>query len=59
MCVSFPAFRKYDLADSGQYAPLLFQSAGLKSSTASFLASGISALLIFLVTIPAYLLADR
>jgi hypothetical protein len=42
-----------------QYAPLLFQSAGLKSSTASFLASGISALLIFLVTIPAFLLADR
>lgn len=45
--------------DNGQYAPLLFQSAGLKSSTASFFASGISALLIFLVTIPAFLLADR
>lgn len=41
------------------YAPLLFASAGLSSSTASFLASGISALLILLVTIPAFLLADR
>ena len=59
MCVSFPGFAKYDPADRSQYAPLLFQSAGLKSSTASFLASGISALLIFLVTIPAFLLADR
>lgn len=41
------------------YAPLLFQSAGLTSSTASFLASGISALLMTLVTVPAFLLADR
>jgi hypothetical protein len=31
----------------------------LKSSTASFLASGVSALLILLITIPAILLADR
>ncbi|PQE32590.1 MFS sugar transporter protein [Rutstroemia sp. NJR-2017a WRK4] len=41
------------------YAPLLFQSAGLTSSTASFLASGISALLIFLTTIPGFLYADK
>ncbi|ESZ92472.1 hypothetical protein SBOR_7135 [Sclerotinia borealis F-4128] len=41
------------------YAPILFQSAGLTSSTASFLASGISALLIFLTTIPAFMLADK
>ncbi|KAL3417120.1 hypothetical protein PVAG01_11120 [Phlyctema vagabunda] len=41
------------------YAPLLFQSAGLTSSTASFLASGVSAILIMLVTIPAFLYADR
>ncbi|XMA11980.1 hypothetical protein WAI453_004771 [Rhynchosporium graminicola] len=41
------------------YAPLLFASAGLSSATASFLASGISALLILLVTFPAFLLADR
>ncbi|KUJ18944.1 general substrate transporter [Mollisia scopiformis] len=40
------------------YAPLLFSRAGLASSTAAFLASGISALLIFLVTIPAFLFAD-
>lgn len=41
------------------YAPLLFASAGLSSSTASFLASGISALLIFLITIPGTIFADR
>ncbi|PBP23381.1 general substrate transporter, partial [Diplocarpon rosae] len=41
------------------YAPLLFASAGLSSSTASFLASGVSAILIFAVTIPAFLFADR
>jgi sugar porter (SP) family MFS transporter len=41
------------------YAPLLFSSAGLSSSTAAFLASGISALLILLVTLPAFLFADR
>lgn len=40
------------------YAPLLFQQAGLSSSQASFLASGVSALLIFLATIPAFLLSD-
>ncbi|KAJ8608224.1 hypothetical protein MRB53_039755 [Persea americana] len=41
------------------YAPLLFQSAGLSSSTSSFLASGLSALLMLLITIPAFLYADR
>ncbi|THW39446.1 general substrate transporter [Aureobasidium pullulans] len=41
------------------YAPLLFQQAGLNSSTSSFLASGVSALLMFLVTIPAFILADK
>lgn len=41
------------------YAPLLFEAAGLTSSQASFLASGVSALAIFAVTIPAILLADR
>jgi sugar porter (SP) family MFS transporter len=40
------------------YAPMLFASAGLSSSTASFLASGISALLIFLITIPGTIFAD-
>ncbi|KAL1304710.1 hypothetical protein AAFC00_003658 [Neodothiora populina] len=40
------------------YAPLLFQQAGLSSSTSSFLASGISALLMLLITIPAFLYAD-
>lgn len=42
-----------------QYAPLLFQTAGLTSSSTSFLASGLSALVIFLTTIPAVLLADH
>lgn len=41
------------------YAPLLFQAAGLSSSTSSFLASGLSALLMLLITIPAFLYADR
>lgn len=41
------------------YAPLIFQQAGLSGSTASFLASGISALLMFLVTIPSFILADK
>lgn len=42
-----------------QYAPLLFQQAGLSTSKASFLASGVSAILIFVTTIPAVLLSDR
>lgn len=42
-----------------QYAPLLFQQAGLSSSSASFLASGISAILIFVFTILAVYLSDR
>lgn len=42
-----------------KYAPLLFQQAGLSSSNASFLASGVSAILIFVASIPAFLLADR
>lgn len=41
------------------YAPLLFQQAGLSSSTSSFLASGVSALLMFLITIPSFILADK
>lgn len=41
------------------YAPLLFRQAGLSSQSAAFLASGVSALVIFAVTIPATLLADR
>ncbi|KAI2603770.1 general substrate transporter [Hypoxylon sp. NC1633] len=41
------------------YAPLLFQQAGLDSNEATFLASGVSAILIFTVTIPATLYADR
>ncbi|GLI72279.1 hypothetical protein PoHVEF18_000449 [Penicillium ochrochloron] len=40
------------------YAPQLFQKAGLASSEASFLASGVSALLIFAVTIPGLIYAD-
>lgn len=41
------------------YAPLLFQQAGLDSSRSTFLASGVSAIVIFAVTIPATLCADR
>lgn len=40
------------------YAPQMFQSAGLSSTQASFLASGVSALVIFAATVPASLFAD-
>ncbi|KAJ5414733.1 hypothetical protein N7509_001360 [Penicillium cosmopolitanum] len=39
--------------------PLLFQQAGLESSEASFLASGVSALVIFAVTIPGLIYCDK
>lgn len=42
-----------------QYAPLLFQQAGLVSESSSFLASGLTGVVIFATTIPAVLLADR
>jgi hypothetical protein len=42
-----------------QYAPILFQQAGLASNEAKFLASGVSALVIFAVTIPATMWADK
>ncbi|OJI96344.1 hypothetical protein ASPVEDRAFT_48573 [Aspergillus versicolor CBS 583.65] len=41
------------------YAPLLFEQAGLASADASFFASGVSALVIFIVTIPALIWADK
>lgn len=42
-----------------QYAPILFHQAGLPSATAGFLASGLSAILMLLISIPALLYADR
>lgn len=41
------------------YAPLLFQQAGLASQEASFLASGVSALVMLAVTIPASIYSDH
>ncbi|KIN04320.1 hypothetical protein OIDMADRAFT_26935 [Oidiodendron maius Zn] len=41
------------------YAPLLFEQAGLTSSEAAFLASGVSAIIIFCATIPALFWADK
>ena len=41
------------------YAPLLFQQAGLSTTSASFFASGVSGLLIMLTTIPASIYSDR
>ncbi|KAH7064512.1 putative MFS sugar transporter [Macrophomina phaseolina] len=41
------------------YAPLLFTQAGLSSEQASFLASGVSALVIFGATIPATFFSDH
>ncbi|KAI3340658.1 sugar transport protein [Ustulina deusta] len=40
------------------YAPILLQMAGISSQNASFLASGVSAVVILVVTLPATLLAD-
>ncbi|MCJ1311744.1 hypothetical protein MMC25_005417 [Agyrium rufum] len=41
------------------YAPILFAQAGLPAGTASFLASGVSAILLLAISIPAYIYADR
>lgn len=41
------------------YAPILFEKAGLSGEQASFLASGVSALAILGITIPATFLADK
>ncbi|RDW62103.1 hypothetical protein BP6252_11536 [Coleophoma cylindrospora] len=41
------------------YAPILFTQAGLGAGTASFLASGVSAIAMLLVSIPAFLYTDR
>jgi len=41
------------------YAPTLFAQAGLPPTTASFLASGLSAILMLAISIPAMLYADR
>ncbi|KAJ4384790.1 hypothetical protein N0V86_000393 [Didymella sp. IMI 355093] len=41
------------------YAPTIFTQAGLPSQTASFLASGVSAILMLVFSIPASLLADK
>ncbi|KAJ0164594.1 High-affinity glucose transporter [Colletotrichum tanaceti] len=41
------------------YAPILFTQAGLQGEQATFLASGVSALVILAVTVPATFLADK
>ncbi|KAI1443718.1 putative MFS sugar transporter [Annulohypoxylon stygium] len=41
------------------YAPILFEQAGLSSDNASFLASGLSSILMLAISIPAFLLADK
>ncbi|KAH0360679.1 general substrate transporter, partial [Aureobasidium melanogenum] len=41
------------------YAPTLFSQAGINAATSSFLASGLSAILILAVSVPALLLADK
>ena len=42
-----------------QYAPTIFAQAGIPSQTASFLASGVSAILMLAFSIPATMLADK
>ncbi|KAF2721393.1 general substrate transporter [Polychaeton citri CBS 116435] len=41
------------------YAPMLFAQAGLPGATASFVASGVSGTLMFAISIPAFLMADK
>jgi len=41
------------------YAPTLFEQAGLPEQSAGFLASGLSAILMLVVTVPALIYADR
>ncbi|RYP67563.1 hypothetical protein DL771_007175 [Monosporascus sp. 5C6A] len=41
------------------YTPILFGQAGLASDNASFLASGLSSILMLAISIPAFMLADR
>ncbi|GIJ97900.1 hypothetical protein Aspvir_000006 [Aspergillus viridinutans] len=41
------------------YAPLLFQQAGLTSEESSFLASGVSGIVLVVVSVPALLFADK
>ncbi|KAI0596829.1 general substrate transporter [Biscogniauxia sp. FL1348] len=41
------------------YAPILFEQAGLSSENASFLASGVSGILMLAISVPAFLLADK
>lgn len=41
------------------YAPILFNQAGISADSASFLASGLSAILMLVITIPAFLMADK
>ncbi|MCJ1292904.1 hypothetical protein MMC34_004457 [Xylographa carneopallida] len=45
--------------DISQYAPLLFEQDGLASAEASSLAFGVSAIVIFAVSIPALFLSDK
>ncbi|TEA16579.1 Sugar transport protein MST8 [Colletotrichum sidae] len=41
------------------YAPTLFERAGLSGETGAFLASGLSAILMLAISVPAFLYADR
>lgn len=54
-----PLGSSQDSAQLPKYAPLLFTQAGLTSSESSFLASGVSGIVIFAVTIPALIFADK
>ena len=57
--LSFYIYFARQSTDYLKYAPLLFRQAGLSSSEASFLASGVSAIVIFTVTVPALIYSDR
>ncbi|KAH7107922.1 general substrate transporter [Auriculariales sp. MPI-PUGE-AT-0066] len=52
-------WRKIGIDGILYYAPTVFAQAGLKSNTASFLASGVIGLVNFVVTIPALIYSDK
>jgi cyanate permease len=58
VCLSYTSISSADYSII-QYAPVLFTQAGLSSTEASFLASGVSALLNIAVTIFAFRYAEK
>jgi len=57
--VCTPLIERHYLLTVSQYAPTLFAQAGLPGKTAAFLASGLSAILMLAISIPAFIFTDK